>query len=91
MATRCPLDGPRAASATCLFGNGPHALDVLSVPQVEGQRIYLVRPRSSGGVTFVSLWPLEPLDPGSFPVIGIPIAPARPAAGWEEAPEAGWR
>lgn len=84
MATRCPLDSARAASATCLFGNGPHALDVLSIPQVEGQRIYLVRPQSERGATFVSLWPLAPLDAGAFSVIGMPIAPAGLLADWNE-------
>jgi len=85
MATRCPLGSAHAASATCLFGNGLHALDVLSIPQVEGQRIYLVRSESNRGATFVSLWPLAPLDAGAFSVIGMPIAPVNPLTGWEEA------
>jgi len=82
MATRDRRDGVYAVATTCLFGNGAHALDVLSIPQVEGQRIYLVRPRTDGGATFVSLWPLAPLDAGAFSVIGMPIAPVNPLAEW---------
>ena len=85
MATRDRQHGAYAVSTTCLFGNGAHALDVLSVPQVEGQRIYLVRPRSDCGATFVSLWPLAPLDAEAFSVIGMPIAPVNPLTDWGNA------